>query len=80
MHNINLRQMMRRVELNPGGCEFLGMGDSADLHRLEQLLREGSGGDGGDNSARGTSGVNRVAAIFTEFPSNPLMKCPDLVR
>jgi len=66
--------MMRRVELNPGGCEFLGMGDHADLARLEQLLKAGSSGDNGGASA------HRVAAIFTEFPSNPLMKCPDLVR
>ena len=69
--------MMRREELNPGGCEFLGMGGEADLHRLEGLLLDGRGEDLGEH---GVNGVNRVAAIFTEFPSNPLMKCPDLIR
>ena len=71
--------MMRRSELNPGGCEFLGMGDSADLAALEALLQQGmpnSSGESGELHATNT----KVAAIFTEFPSNPLMKCPDLIR
>ncbi len=80
--------MMRRSELNPGGCEFLGMGDCADLAALEVLLQQGmpqplsmpqqQSSSGESDTQRAPN--SKVAAIFTEFPSNPLMKCPDLVR
>ena len=63
--------MINRKEMNPGGAVFFGQGDSTDLDSLEMALTEG---------LVGSSGLNRIAAIFTEFPSNPLMKCPDLIR
>ena len=76
-------QLMQLEELNPNGCTFLGMGGSADLDLLENSLRtyriahsecreRVEGRDGGPTGG--------VAAVFTEFPSNPLLKCPDLHR
>eukprot|EP01038_Epipyxis_sp_PR26KG_P011835 gene11835-15837_t len=58
-------KMMERVELNPGGAIFLGNGDEKDLDRLEELLNSDS---------------LRICALFTEFPSNPLLACVDLQR
>ena len=46
------------------GCLFYGFGSSADLDDLERRLQQGE----------------RFAALFTEFPSNPLLKSPDLLR
>jgi cystathionine gamma-synthase len=45
------------------GCHFFGNGDKADLDQLTQLLESGE----------------RILALFCEFPSNPLLKTPDLV-
>lgn len=61
---IDTLKMMERAELNPEGAVFLGDGGAVDLQRLEELVRAGAG----------------VAAVFTEFPSNPLLKCPDMQR
>jgi cystathionine gamma-synthase len=46
------------------GCEFYGNASSEDLDDLERRLREGE----------------RFLALFCEFPANPLLSCPDLVR
>lgn len=46
------------------GCLFYGHGSSADLDDLESRLEQGE----------------RFLALFTEFPSNPLLKSPDLRR
>lgn len=46
------------------GCQFYGHGESADLDDLEQRLENGE----------------RFLALFTEFPSNPLLRSPDLKR
>ncbi|RMZ85407.1 hypothetical protein DV737_g718, partial [Chaetothyriales sp. CBS 132003] len=46
------------------GCLFYGHGNSADLDDLERRLASGE----------------RYLALFTEFPSNPLLNSPDLVR
>ncbi|KAI9787740.1 MAG: hypothetical protein M1839_000272 [Geoglossum umbratile] len=46
------------------GCLFYGHGSSQDLDDLERRL------EGGD----------RFLALFCEFPSNPLLKSPDLER
>lgn len=51
------------------GAHFFGHGEQADLEALEQLL---------DQIHR--DGQPRIAALFCEFPSNPLLKSPDLVR
>jgi len=61
-------QLLERRELNPDGVYFFGRGDSKDLVELEALLqrlREGGGG---------------VSAVFTETPSNPMLKTPDIYR
>lgn len=49
------------------GCEFFGIGDDAELGKLEQLL------DAQDKS-------KPLLALFCEFPSNPLVRSPDLKR
>ena len=46
------------------GCEFYGRGTSACLDDLERRLGAGE----------------RYLALFTEFPSNPLLNCADLHR
>jgi len=46
------------------GCLFYGYGSSADLDDLQRRLESGE----------------RYLALFTEFPSNPLLNSPDLLR
>ncbi|ODQ64337.1 cystathionine gamma-synthase, converts cysteine into cystathionine [Nadsonia fulvescens var. elongata DSM 6958] len=46
------------------GVHFFGMGDTSDLDAIEKLL----------------SGGERILCLFCEFPGNPLLKSPDLVR
>lgn len=46
------------------GVLFLGKGDDDDLDDLEKRLKSGE----------------RFLALFTEFPSNPLLKSPDMHR
>jgi cystathionine gamma-synthase len=60
---------MEKPGLNPGGVVFLGHGDEGDLATLQHLL----------SSCR-SNPTERIIAVFTEFPSNPLLKCYDLKR
>ncbi|KAG9250135.1 pyridoxal phosphate-dependent transferase [Emericellopsis atlantica] len=46
------------------GCVFYGHGSDDDMDEIEKSLRAGE----------------RFLALFCEFPGNPLLKCPDLVR
>lgn len=46
------------------GCQFYGFGSAACLDDLERRLESGE----------------RFLALFTEFPSNPLLNSPDLLR
>lgn len=62
---------MRRPELNPGAVHFFGNGDENDINLLEMLLQN-ENNDSGKNK--------KVIALFTEFPSNPLLVCPSLTR
>ncbi len=48
---------------HPTDYTFLPAGDSAELDRLESLLKSA-----------------KIAAVFCETPTNPLLTCPDLVR
>lgn len=50
------------------GCHFFGHGTEADLDRLEELL------------ASQPANEPRIHALFCEFPSNPLLRSPDLAR
>ncbi|OMJ11118.1 putative cystathionine gamma-synthase, partial [Smittium culicis] len=47
------------------GSHFFGLGEGSDYDELEALL---------------SSGTEQIAALFTETPSNPLLKTPDLQR
>ena len=85
--------MMRESGMNPLGCTFFGAGDQTDLDCLEASLRQyqqqqqqatttattggGVDADGGGYVFAPSGGVS---AVFTEFPSNPLLKCHDLRR
>jgi len=60
---IDTLKLCERKELNPAGSHFFGFGHAQDIVDLEALLRR-----------PGT----RIKALFTEFPSNPLLRCPDL--
>lgn len=50
------------------GCHFFGHGTDADLNQLEELL------------ASQPANEPRIHALFCEFPSNPLLRSPDLAR
>jgi len=65
---IDTLKMMERRGLNPGGVLFFGNGNEEDLMALEEIL---------DLQGNGTP---RVRALFTEFPSNPLLHVHDLTR
>lgn len=53
------------------GCHFFGHGTASDLDKLEALLR---------SSRASADGEPPVQALFCEFPSNPLLRSPDLTR
>lgn len=76
---VDTLKMMTRTELNPGGAEFLGLGELRDLQHLQTMLELHNGPAAHSHSHSQAAG-GRIAAIFTEFPSNPLLKCPDLRR
>ena len=46
------------------GCLFYGFGSAEELDDLEKRLKDGE----------------RFLALFTEFPTNPLLNSPDLER
>jgi cystathionine gamma-synthase len=61
------------------GCEFFGRGLDSDLEELEALLQE--------RQRRYKSNPNSkdpndkpILSLFAEFPSNPLLRSPDLER
>jgi cystathionine gamma-synthase len=51
------------------GCHFFGNGLDGDIDDLESLLAK-----------EASPGVPPIQALFTEFPSNPLMRCANLQR
>lgn len=52
------------------GCHFLGTGGSDDINALEKILME----------TEQNPNEPRILALFCEFPSNPLLRSPDLIR
>ncbi|POW06018.1 hypothetical protein PSTT_09249 [Puccinia striiformis] len=52
------------------GAHFYGHGETEDLDDLEKILTQNK------ENAREPS----IGALFCEFPSNPLLKSPDLIR
>ena len=46
------------------GCLFLGNGNDSDLDELERVIDDGK----------------QISALFCEFPSNPLLRSPNLKR
>lgn len=51
------------------GCHFLGNGDAAAVTELAALLAENE-----------KNGGEPILALFCEFPSNPLIRSPDMAR
>jgi cystathionine gamma-synthase len=70
-------KVMLRPEWNEGGGTFFGLGNDDDLLKLEEFLAKNQ-----LSSSSSTSSIfkNHVAAIFAEFPTNPLLKCSNLLR
>lgn len=69
-------KIMSRTEWHVGQVHFLGLGEEQDYLKLEEILQQGVI----PGSPDGARKKNKVMGIFTEMPSNPLMKCPDLAR
>ncbi|KAJ1023218.1 hypothetical protein NDA16_003371 [Ustilago loliicola] len=59
------------------GCHFYGLGVDTDLDALEQLLaaQQNTNVDGAGKDAPAP-----ILALFCEFPSNPLLRSPNLPR
>ena len=79
--------MMREPGMNPLGCTFFGAGDQTDLDCLEASLRQHRQQQQATATAAAVdvdgyvfAPSGGVSAVFTEFPSNPLLKCHDLRR
>lgn len=53
------------------GCHFFGFGLDSDIDDLEKLLE-------GESARDNTKPP--ILALFTEFPSNPLLRSPNLPR
>ncbi|KAK7696357.1 hypothetical protein QCA50_001011 [Cerrena zonata] len=53
------------------GCDFLGNGLDKDIDELEQIL---------ERESAQRPGQPPILALFTEFPSNPLLRCANLPR
>ncbi|KDN52091.1 PLP-dependent transferase [Tilletiaria anomala UBC 951] len=51
------------------GCHHFGNGTDEEIDELEKVL-----------NAQVSSGSPPILALFCEFPSNPLLRCPDLPR
>ena len=64
-------KMCSRKELVPEGVQFFGYGNNSDLDSMERMLRERADNNNGDAG---------ISVLITEFPSNPLLNCPDLGR
>jgi len=67
---------MARPEWNIGGVRFLGHGEGQDIAELAVLLESHQLPSTSDNKVF----RNTVCAVFTEFPTNPMMKASDLIR
>jgi cystathionine gamma-synthase len=50
------------------GCHFFGSGGADDIDALAETLATRDPSEG------------KILSLFCEFPSNPLLRCPDLVR
>ncbi|EGO03992.1 hypothetical protein SERLA73DRAFT_119583 [Serpula lacrymans var. lacrymans S7.3] len=55
------------------GCHFLGRGLDEDIDTLEQILEE-------ESRISRPASTPPITALFTEFPSNPLLRCANLPR
>lgn len=62
---------MKILEKWGPGCHFFGHGLDKDIDDLEALLERGR---------EQHPDVPPALALFTEFPSNPLLRCADLPR
>lgn len=75
-------KMCSRPELVPGGVEFFGHGNAQDLANLEQMLkdRRKQKERNEDDNASGNGNGSDVSVLITEYPSNPLLNCADMLK
>eukprot|EP00559_Dactyliosolen_fragilissimus_P004030 CAMPEP_0184859360 /NCGR_PEP_ID=MMETSP0580-20130426/4369_1 /TAXON_ID=1118495 /ORGANISM="Dactyliosolen fragilissimus" /LENGTH=871 /DNA_ID=CAMNT_0027355957 /DNA_START=48 /DNA_END=2664 /DNA_ORIENTATION=+ len=76
-------KMCSRPEIVPDGVQFFGHGNSSDLNKLESFLeqrRKHLGNQNNHNYDKGKSCGSdaNVSILLTEYPSNPLLNCPNL--
>ncbi|GMH53796.1 hypothetical protein TrST_g8084 [Triparma strigata] len=64
-------KMAGRKELSDG-VEFFGFGDARDINTLKFLLKT--------RAEASKSKDAGITCLFTEFPSNPLLNVPDLIK
>lgn len=69
---------MTRPEWNAGEIYFFGHGEDQDLIELEKLLEHNQRSL--LSTAKEQVFRNNIAAVFTEYPTNPLMKACDVIR
>lgn len=56
------------------GCHFLGNGLDADIPELRQILETSN------QASSSSSPPQPILALFCEFPSNPLLRSPNLAE
>ena len=61
-------KMCSRPEIVPDGVLFFGHGNEKDLSNLKKML----------NDRKNDKESPRISVLITEFPSNPLLNCPNL--
>jgi cystathionine gamma-synthase len=66
-----------RPELCPGGVEFFGNGDEVDLENLKRMLEQRRSHR--RQTLKEPDADAGICALITEFPSNPLLNCHDLM-
>jgi cystathionine gamma-synthase len=62
------------------GAHFYGHGSDAEIDALECLLASSNSSQNLDSSNGNQSSSPPILALFCEFPSNPLLRSPNLKR
>lgn len=64
MHRFPYTDTLKILQKWGPGCHFYGLGEDESIDELEESLKSGE----------------KILSLFCEFPSNPLLKSPDLRR
>ena len=71
LHRFPYTDTLKILEKWGPGCYFFGHGLDSDIDDLEAIL---------EREAQAHPGIPPALALFTEFPSNPLLRSADLAR